>query len=165
MSIVVTQMHDSLRSFLAKLSLSCLWQGPCLARFSMLKLVSENESCGLNDIPRMKELTTGFQEGISDFRLYENELLLLSSAFSMTMKPVSRELWWPWGFRAALHRGQICPPWSRLDLQAIWELLPPIENYPAQLLFMCGSTHVCELSLPVGDWVVEMIKERKSLQG
>lgn len=32
-------MHDSLRSFLAKLSLSCLWQGPSLDHLSMLKLV------------------------------------------------------------------------------------------------------------------------------
>lgn len=60
----------------------------------MLKLVSENESCGLNYIPRMKELTTGFQERFSDFRLYENELLLFNSSFSVNMNHVSGELRW-----------------------------------------------------------------------
>lgn len=57
-SQMVTQMYDSVRSFLAKL---CLWASHLarnnLAHFRTLKLVSENEKDGLNYLPQIKALT------------------------------------------------------------------------------------------------------------
>lgn len=53
---VVTQMYDSVCSFLEKL---CLWETHSarnnVAHFPTLKVVSENESDGLNCIPKIKE--------------------------------------------------------------------------------------------------------------
>ncbi|XP_046498792.1 general transcription factor II-I repeat domain-containing protein 2-like isoform X1 [Equus quagga] len=69
-SQVVTQTYDSIRSFLAEL---CLWETHLarnnLAHFPTLKLVSENESDGLNYIPQIKESKTEFQKTFSDFKL------------------------------------------------------------------------------------------------
>lgn len=62
-SQMVTQMYDSVRSFLAKL---CLWASHLarnnLAHFRTLKLVSENEKDGLNYLPQIKVLKTEFQK-------------------------------------------------------------------------------------------------------
>ena len=62
-SQMVTQMYDSVRSFLVKL---CLWASHLarnnLAHFRMLKLVSENEKDGLNYLPQIKVLKTEFQK-------------------------------------------------------------------------------------------------------
>lgn len=94
----------------------------------MLKLVSENDSCGLNYIPRMKEPTTEFQERVSDSGLYENELLLFSSSSSVGMDHGSQ------GGAAVAAVGHQCSaaqrrvrqPRSLLDLPTLWEWLPPI---------------------------------------
>lgn len=63
-SQVITQTYDSVHSFLVKL---CLWETHLaknsLAHFPTLKLVSENESDGLNYIPKIKELKTQYQKG------------------------------------------------------------------------------------------------------
>lgn len=107
-SQMVTQMYDSLHSFLAKL---CLWETHLarnsLAHFSTLKLVSENEKDGLNYIPQIKELKTEFQKRFSDFRLYENELILFSSpsplilimwmkSYKWKLPNCSATLYWKW---------------------------------------------------------------------
>nr|KAF6495709.1 hypothetical protein HJG63_010108 [Rousettus aegyptiacus] len=77
-SQVVTQVYDSVHSFLTKL---CLWETHLarnnLAHFPMLKLVSKNENDGLNYIPKIKELKAEFQKWMSDFKLYENEYCLV----------------------------------------------------------------------------------------
>lgn len=86
-------MYDSICSFLTTLS---LWE-TCLARnnlahFPTLKLVSEDERDGLNYISRIKDLKTEFQKWFSDFKLYETELTLFSSPFSININNVSKEL-------------------------------------------------------------------------
>lgn len=77
-----------------------------LAHFPTLKLVSENERDGLNYISRIKELKTEFQKRFSDFKLYENELTLFSSPFSILIMwaksykwkflNCSATLYWKW---------------------------------------------------------------------
>lgn len=77
-SQVVTQVYDSVHSFLTKL---CLWETHLarnnLAHFPTLKLVSENENDGLNYILKIKESKAEFQKWMSDFKLYENEYCLV----------------------------------------------------------------------------------------
>jgi hypothetical protein len=100
----------------------------------MLKLGSENESHGHSYIPRTKELKIRFQERFSDFRPYENELLLFSSSFSMNMDHASQ-----WGAAAAncetsVQRytdSQICQPWRLSELQISREQLPHVQNHLA----------------------------------
>lgn len=91
-SQVVTQMYNSVDSFLVKL---CLWETHLaqnnLAHFPMLELVSENENDGLNYIPQIKELKTKFQKRFSNFTLYENELILFSSPVSIRIHNVNEE--------------------------------------------------------------------------
>lgn len=74
----------------------CLWETHLtrnnLTHFPTLKLVSENESDGLNYIPKIKELKTEFQKRLSDFELYENELILFGSPFLMNINHVNAEL-------------------------------------------------------------------------
>jgi hypothetical protein len=68
-----------------------------LAHLPTLKLVSENESDGLSLnllLEFIKKLKTEFQKRFSDFRIYENELILLNSPFSINVNHVSEELKW-----------------------------------------------------------------------
>ena len=66
-SQVVTQMYDSVGSFLVKLCLRETHLGRNnLAHFATLKLVSENENDSLNYIHQIKELNAEFQKRFSD---------------------------------------------------------------------------------------------------
>lgn len=90
---VLAQLYNSADSFRVKL---CLWETHLaqnnLAHFPMLELVSENENDGLHYIPQIKELKTKFQKRFSDFTLYENELILFRSPFSIRTHNVNEEL-------------------------------------------------------------------------
>nr|XP_060480095.1 general transcription factor II-I repeat domain-containing protein 2-like isoform X1 [Panthera onca]XP_060480096.1 general transcription factor II-I repeat domain-containing protein 2-like isoform X1 [Panthera onca] len=146
-SQVVTQMYDSIHSFLMKL---CLWETHLarnnLAHFPTLKLVSENERDGLNYIPRIKELKTEFQKRFSDFKLYENELTLFSSPFSVNINNVSEELQME---VIELQCNTILK--TKYDCVGIPEFYkhlgngyPKYKNHCAKILSMFGSTYVCE---------------------
>ncbi|XP_062945658.1 general transcription factor II-I repeat domain-containing protein 2B isoform X2 [Cynocephalus volans] len=146
-SQIVTQMYDLIRAFLAKL---CLWESHLarnnLAHFPTLKSVSRNESDGLNYIPKIVELKTEFQKRLSDFKLYESELTLFSSPFSMKIDSVHEEL-----------------QMEVIDLQCntvlktkydkvgipefykhLWSSYPKYKTHCARMLSMFGSTHICE---------------------
>ncbi|XP_030182056.1 general transcription factor II-I repeat domain-containing protein 2-like isoform X1 [Lynx canadensis] len=146
-SQVVTQMYDSIHSFLMKL---CLWETHLarnnLAHFPTLKLVSENERDGLNYIPRIKELKTEFQKRFSDFKLYESELTLFSSPFSVNINNVSEELQME---VIELQCNTILK--TKYDCVGIPEFYkhlgngyPKYKNHCAKILSMFGSTYVCE---------------------
>ncbi|XP_044890545.1 general transcription factor II-I repeat domain-containing protein 2-like isoform X1 [Felis catus] len=146
-SQVVTQMYDSIHSFLMKL---CLWETHLarnnLAHFPTLKLVSENEKDGLNYIPRIKELKTEFQKRFSDFKLYESELTLFSSPFSVNINNVSEELQME---VIELQCNTILK--TKYDCVGIPEFYkhlgngyPKYKNHCAKILSMFGSTYVCE---------------------
>ncbi|XP_030156147.1 general transcription factor II-I repeat domain-containing protein 2 isoform X1 [Lynx canadensis] len=146
-SQVVTQMYDLIRAFLAKL---CLWETHLarnnLAHFPTLKSVSRNESDGLNYIPKIVELKTEFQKRLSDFKLYESELALFSSPFSVKIESVHEAL-----------------QMEVIDLQCntvlktkydkvgvpefckyLWSTYPKYRVHCAKILSMFGSTYICE---------------------
>ncbi|XP_016080618.1 PREDICTED: general transcription factor II-I repeat domain-containing protein 2B isoform X2 [Miniopterus natalensis] len=146
-SQVVTQMYDLIRAFLAKL---CLWETHLarnnLAHFPTLKSVSRNESDGPHYIPKIVELKTEFQKRLSDFKLYESELTLFSSPFSVKIESVHEAL-----------------QMEVIDLQCntvlktkydkvgipefykyLWSSYPRYKNHCAKILSMFGSTYVCE---------------------
>ncbi|XP_058141943.1 general transcription factor II-I repeat domain-containing protein 2B isoform X2 [Dasypus novemcinctus] len=146
-SQIVTQMYDLIRAFLAKL---CLWETHLarnnLAHFPTLKSVSRNESDGLNYIPKIAELKTEFQKRLSDFKLYESDLTLFSSPFSMKIDHVHEDL-----------------QMEVIDLQCntvlktkydevgipefykyLWSSYPRYKNHCAKILSMFGSTYICE---------------------
>ncbi|XP_078296202.1 general transcription factor II-I repeat domain-containing protein 2B isoform X2 [Panthera onca] len=146
-SQVVTQMYDLIRAFLAKL---CLWETHLarnnLAHFPTLKSVSRNESDGLNYIPKIVELETEFQKRLSDFKLYESELALFSSPFSVKIESVHEAL-----------------QMEVIDLQCntvlktkydkvgvpefckyLWSTYPKYRVHCAKILSMFGSTYICE---------------------
>ncbi|XP_039111147.1 general transcription factor II-I repeat domain-containing protein 2B isoform X1 [Hyaena hyaena] len=146
-SQVVTQMYDLIRAFLAKL---CLWETHLarnnLAHFPTLKSVSRNESDGLNYIPKIVELKTEFQRRLSDFKLYESELTLFSSPFSVKIETVHEAL-----------------QMEVIDLQCntvlktkfdkvgvpefckcLWSSYPKYGVHCAKILSMFGSTYICE---------------------
>ncbi|XP_007940687.1 general transcription factor II-I repeat domain-containing protein 2-like [Orycteropus afer afer] len=146
-SQIVTQMYDLIRAFLAKL---CLWETHLarnnLAHFPTLKSVSRHESDGLNYIPKIAELKTEFQKRLADFKLYESELTLFSSPFSMKIDSVQEEL-----------------QMEIIDLQCntvlktkydkvgipefykhLWSSYPKYKRHCAKILSMFGSTHICE---------------------
>lgn len=146
-SQVVTQMHDSVHSFLMKL---CLWETHLarnnLAHFPTLKLVSENENDGLNYIPKIKELKAEFQKRVSDFKLYENELILFSSPFSININNVNEELQME---VIELQCNTILK--TKYDDVGIPEFYKCLgngylkyKNHCAKILSMFGSTYVCE---------------------
>ncbi|XP_023102144.1 general transcription factor II-I repeat domain-containing protein 2B isoform X2 [Felis catus] len=146
-SQVVTQMYDLIRAFLAKL---CLWETHLarnnLAHFPTLKSVSRNESDALNYIPKIVELKTEFQKRLSDFKLYESELALFSSPFSVKIESVHEAL-----------------QMEVIDLQCntvlktkydkvgvpefckyLWSTYPKYRVHCAKILSMFGSTYICE---------------------
>ncbi|KAB0383318.1 hypothetical protein FD755_005235, partial [Muntiacus reevesi] len=146
-SQIVTQMYDLIRAFLAKL---CLWETHLarnnLAHFPTLKSVSRDESDGLNYIPKIVELKTEFQKRLSDFKLYESELTLFSSPFSMKIESVQEAL-----------------QMEVIDLQCntalktkydkvgipefykyLWGSYPKYKTHCAKILSMFGSTYICE---------------------
>ncbi|XP_031521316.1 general transcription factor II-I repeat domain-containing protein 2B isoform X3 [Papio anubis] len=146
-SQIVTQMYDLIRAFLAKL---CLWETHLarnnLAHFPTLKSVSRNESDGLNYIPKIAELKAEFQKRLSDFKLYESELAVFSSPFSMKIDSVHEEL-----------------QMEVIDLQCntvlktkydkvgipefykyLWGSYPKYKHHCAKVLSMFGSTYICE---------------------
>ncbi|XP_036743272.2 general transcription factor II-I repeat domain-containing protein 2B isoform X2 [Manis pentadactyla] len=146
-SQIVTQMYDLIRAFLAKL---CLWETHLarnnLAHFPTLKSVSRNESDGLIYIPKIAELKTEFQKRLSDFKLYESELTLFSSPFSMKIESVQEAL-----------------QMEVIDLQCntvlktkydkvgipefykyLWSSYPKYRHHCAKMLSMFGSTYICE---------------------
>ncbi|XP_067562052.1 general transcription factor II-I repeat domain-containing protein 2 isoform X3 [Pseudorca crassidens] len=146
-SQIVTQMYDLIRAFLAKL---CLWETHLarnnLAHFPTLKSVSRNESDGLNYIPKIVELKTEFQKRLSDFKVYESELTLFSSPFSMKIESVQEAL-----------------QMEVIDLQCntvlktkydkvgipefykyLWSSYPKYKTHCAKILSMFGSTYICE---------------------
>lgn len=146
-SQVVTQMYDSVRSFLAKL---CLWETHLarnnLAHFPTLKLVSENESDGLNYIPKIKELKTEFQKRFSDFKLYENELILFSSPFSININNVNEEL--QMEIIELQCDSMLKSKYDAVGIPEFYKYLgngyPKYKNHCAKILSMFGSTYVCE---------------------
>ncbi|XP_023366110.1 general transcription factor II-I repeat domain-containing protein 2-like isoform X2 [Otolemur garnettii] len=151
-SQVVTQIYDSIHSFLAKL---CLWETQLtrnnLAHFPTLKLVSENENDGLNYIPKIKELKTEFQKRCSDFKLYENELVLFSSPFSININHVNEELQME---VIELQCNSILKTkYDDVGIPEFYKYLgngyPKYKNHCAKILSMFGSTHVCEQLFPV----------------
>ncbi|XP_035876739.1 general transcription factor II-I repeat domain-containing protein 2B isoform X3 [Phyllostomus discolor] len=146
-SQIVTQMYDLIRAFLAKL---CLWETHLarnnLAHFPTLKSVSRSESDGLNYIPKIVELKTEFQKRLSDFKVYESELTLFSSPFSVKIENVHEAL-----------------QMEVIDLQCntvlktkydkvgvpefykyLWSSYPKYKNHCAKILSMFGSTYICE---------------------
>uniref|UniRef100_A0A8C3YF17 SPIN-DOC-like zinc-finger domain-containing protein n=1 Tax=Catagonus wagneri TaxID=51154 RepID=A0A8C3YF17_9CETA len=146
-SQIVTQMYDLIRAFLAKL---CLWEthlaGNNLAHFPTLRSVSRHEGDGLNYIPKIVELKAEFQKRLSDFKLYERELTLFSSPFSVKIESVQEAL-----------------QMEVIDLQCntalktkydkvgipefykyLWSSYPKYRTHCAKILSMFGSTYICE---------------------
>ncbi|XP_058389185.1 general transcription factor II-I repeat domain-containing protein 2-like isoform X2 [Diceros bicornis minor] len=146
-SQVVTQMYDSIRSFLAKL---CLWETHLarnnLAHFHTLKLVSENENDGLNYIPKIKELKTEFQKRFSDFKLYENKLILFSSPFSININNVNEEL--QMEVIELQYNTILKAKYDDVGIPEFYKYLgngyPKYKNHCAKILSMFGSTYICE---------------------
>ncbi|KAM7148817.1 general transcription factor II-I repeat domain-containing protein 2 isoform 2-T3 [Molossus nigricans] len=146
-SQIVTQMYDLIRAFLAKL---CLWETHLarnnLAHFPTLKSVSRNESDGLNYIPKIVELKTEFQKRLSDFKLYESELTLFSSPFSMKIESVHEtlqmeviDLQCNTGLKARYDKVGIPEFYKYLSSS-----YPKYKNHCAKILSMFGSTYICE---------------------
>ncbi|KAM5262257.1 general transcription factor II-I repeat domain-containing protein 2B isoform 3-T3 [Hipposideros larvatus] len=146
-SQIVTQMYDLIRAFLVKL---CLWETHLarnnLAHFPTLKSVSRNESDGLNYIPKIAELKTEFQKRLSDFKLYESELTLFSSPFSMKIESVPEvlqmeviDLQCNTVLKAKYDKVGI-PEFYKY----LWSSYPKYKNHCAKILSMFGSTYICE---------------------
>ncbi|XP_012584671.1 PREDICTED: general transcription factor II-I repeat domain-containing protein 2 isoform X2 [Condylura cristata] len=146
-SQIVTQMYDLIRAFLAKLS---LWETHLarnnLAHFPTLRSVSKNENDGLKYIPKIVELKTEFQSRLSDFKLYERELTLFSSPFSMKIESVQEAL-----------QMEVIDLQCNTVLKAkydkvgvpefykyLWSSYPKYKNHCAKMLSMFGSTYICE---------------------
>lgn len=146
-SQVVTQMYDLIRSFIAKL---CLWETHLarnnLAHFPTLKSVSRNESDGLNYIPKIVELKTEFQKRFSDFKLYENELTLFSSPFSINIDSVNEEL--QMEVIELQCNTVLKTKYDDVGIPEFYKYLgssyPKYKNHCAKILSMFGSTYVCE---------------------
>nr|KAF6353491.1 hypothetical protein mPipKuh1_010453 [Pipistrellus kuhlii] len=146
-SQMVTQMYHAVRSFLAKL---CLWETHLarnnLAHFPTLRLVSENESDGLNYIPQIKELKTEFQKRFSDFTLYENELILFSSPFSININNVDEEL--QMEVIELQHNTILKTKYDDVGIPEFFKYLgnsyPKYKNHCAKILSMFGSIYICE---------------------
>ncbi|XP_023570076.1 general transcription factor II-I repeat domain-containing protein 2B [Octodon degus] len=146
-SQMVTQMYDLIRAFVAKL---CLWETHLarnnLAHFPTLKLVSRDESDGLNYIPRIAELKSEFQKRLSDFKLYEAELTLFSSPFATKIDSVREELQMEvidlqcnTALRAKYDKVGI-PEFYKY----LWNSYPRYRSHCARILSMFGSTYICE---------------------
>ncbi|EHB17073.1 General transcription factor II-I repeat domain-containing protein 2B [Heterocephalus glaber] len=146
-SQIVTQMYDLIRAFVAKL---CLWETHLarnnLAHFPTLKSVSQNESDGLNYIPRIEELKSEFQRRLSDFKLYEGELTLFSSPFATKIDSVREELQMEvidlqcnTVLRAKYDKVGV-PEFYKY----LWSSYPRYRRHCAKILSMFGSTYICE---------------------
>ncbi|KAM6156733.1 general transcription factor II-I repeat domain-containing protein 2B-like isoform 1-T1 [Erethizon dorsatum] len=146
-SQMVTQMYDLIRAFVAKL---CLWETHLarnnLAHFPTLKSVSRNESDGLNYIPRIAELKSEFQKRLSDFKLYEAELMLFSSPFATKIDSVREELQLEvidlqcnTALRAKYDKVGV-PEFYKY----LWSSYPRYRSHCARILSMFGSTYICE---------------------
>ncbi|XP_054992199.1 general transcription factor II-I repeat domain-containing protein 2-like [Sorex araneus] len=146
-SQLVTQMHDLLRAFLAKLG---LWEAHLarnnLAHFPTLRSVSRRESDGLNYIPRLADLKAEFQRRLGDFQRYEAELSLFSAPFSAAVERVQEalqleviDLQCNTGLRAKFEQVGI-PEFYR----HLCGSYPRYRQHCANILSMFGSTHVCE---------------------
>ncbi|KAK1336736.1 hypothetical protein QTO34_002771 [Cnephaeus nilssonii] len=143
MTYMVTQMYHAVRSFLAKL---CLWETHLarnnLVHFPTLRLVSENESDGLNYIPKIKELKTEFQKRFSDFKLYENELILFSSPFSININNVNEEL--QMEVIELQHNTILKTKYDDVGIPEFFKYLgnsyPKYKNHCAKILSMFGSS-------------------------
>ena len=146
-SQVLTQPCNSVDSFLVKL---CLWETHLaqsnLTHFPMLELVSENENDGLHYIPQIKELKTKFQKRFSDFTLYENELILFRSPFSIRIHNVNEELQMEvselqcsTNLKAKYHDVEIPEFYRHLG-----NGYPKYKHHCAEILSMFGSTYVCK---------------------
>ncbi|XP_006889845.1 PREDICTED: general transcription factor II-I repeat domain-containing protein 2-like [Elephantulus edwardii] len=145
---IVTQMYDVIRAFLAKL---CLWETHLarnnLAHFPTLKSVSSgDEGDGLNYIPKIAELKAEFQSRLSDFKLYESELTLFSSPFSVKIDGVQEELQLELidlqcntALKAKYDKVGV-PDFCR----HLWSSYPKYRHHCAKILSMFGSTYVCE---------------------
>ncbi|XP_015974818.2 general transcription factor II-I repeat domain-containing protein 2-like [Rousettus aegyptiacus] len=146
-SQVVTQMYNSIYSFLAKLS---LWETHLavnnLAHFPTLKSVSRNENDGVIYIPKIVELKIEFQKRFFDFKHYENELRLFSSPFSINIERVCEELQME---VIELQCNTILKTkYNDIGIPEFYKYLnksyPRYRNHCAKILSMFGSTYVCE---------------------
>lgn len=144
---VLAQLYNSADSFLVKLG---LWETHLaqnsLAHFPVLELVSENENDGLHYIPQIKELKTKFQKRFSDFTLYENELILFRSPFSIRTHNVNEELQMEISelqcnttLKAKYHDVEIPEFYRHLG-----NGYPKYKHHCAEILSMFGSTYVCK---------------------
>ncbi|XP_058424917.1 general transcription factor II-I repeat domain-containing protein 2 isoform X2 [Diceros bicornis minor] len=146
-SQIVTQMYDLIRAFLAKL---CLWETHLarnnLAHFPTLKSVSRNESDGLNYIPKIVELKTEFQKRLSDFKLYESELTLFSSPFSMNIESVHETL--QMELIDLQCNSVLKTKYDKVGIpefyKYLWSSYPKYKTHCAKILSMFGSTYICE---------------------
>ncbi|XP_006859905.1 PREDICTED: general transcription factor II-I repeat domain-containing protein 2-like [Chrysochloris asiatica] len=146
-SLIVTQMYDLIRAFLAKL---CLWETHLtrnnLAHFPTLKSVSSNDSDGLNYIPKIAELKTEFQTRLSDFKLYENELTLFSSPFSIEIDRVQEEL--QMEMIDLQYNTVLKAKYDKVGIpefyKHLWSSYPKYKHHCAKMLSMFGSTYICE---------------------
>ncbi|XP_049748425.1 general transcription factor II-I repeat domain-containing protein 2B-like isoform X1 [Elephas maximus indicus] len=146
-SQVVTQMYDSICSFLEKLS---LWETHLavnnLAHFPALKSVSGNKSDGLTYIAKIVELKTEFQKRFFDFKHYENELTLFSSPFSINIDSVSEEL--QMEVIELQCNTVLKTKYDDLGIPEFYKYLgksyPQYRNHCAKILSMFGSTYLCE---------------------
>ncbi|XP_043437632.1 general transcription factor II-I repeat domain-containing protein 2-like isoform X1 [Prionailurus bengalensis] len=146
-SQVVTQMYDSVCSFLAKLS---LWEAHLaannLAHFPTLKSVSRNERDGLIYIPKIVELKMEFQKRFFDFKHYENELILFSSPFSINIDSVNEEL--QMEVIELQCNTVLKTKYDDIGIPEFYKYLsksyPKYRKHCAKILSMFGSTYVCE---------------------
>lgn len=140
-------MYNSVDSFLVKL---CLWETHLaqnnLAHFRMLELVSENENDGLNYIPQIKELKTRFQKRFSNFTLYENELILFSSPFSIRIHNVNEEQ--QMEVSELQCNTTLKAKYPDVEIPEFYRYLgngyPKHKHHCAKILSMFGSTYVCK---------------------
>ncbi|KAM8778008.1 general transcription factor II-I repeat domain-containing protein 2 isoform 2-T2 [Rhynchonycteris naso] len=146
-SQIVTQMYDLIQAFLVKL---CLWETHLaknnLAHFPTLKSVSRNESDGLNYIPKIVDLKTEFQKRLSDFKLYESELTLFSSPFSMKIESVHETL--QMEVIDLQCNSVLKAKYDKVGIpefyKHLWTSYPKYRNHCAKILSMFGSTYICE---------------------
>ncbi|XP_066130712.1 general transcription factor II-I repeat domain-containing protein 2 isoform X3 [Saccopteryx bilineata] len=146
-SQIVTQMYDLIQAFLVKL---CLWETHLaknnLAHFPTLKSVSRNESDGLNYIPKIVDLKTEFQKRLSDFKLYESELTLFSSPFSVKIESVHEAL--QMEVIDLQCNSVLKAKYDKVGIpefyKYLWTSYPRYRNHCAKILSMFGSTYICE---------------------
>lgn len=117
-----------------------------MAHFPTLKLVSENENDGLNYIPKIKELKAEFEKWVSDFKLYENELILFGSPFSINSNNVSEEL--QMDVIELQCNTTLKTKYDDVGIPEFYKCLGngclKYKNHCAKVLSMSGSTCVCE---------------------